>query len=98
LLSAWGSIGGIDSEKFNVNQGDALVVKEGETTDGYRAVCSKCNAHMFSVLMDRKRIHVNLGALKNEPSRKPDHHIYVASKASWYEIQDELPQYAELPT
>jgi hypothetical protein len=36
--------------------------------------------------------------VKDEPSCKPDHHIYVASKASWYEIQDALPQYAELPT
>jgi hypothetical protein len=96
--SAFASIGGIESEKINVTLGEALVFKDGETTDGYRAVCSKCNAHLFSVLMDQKRAHVNLGALKDEPSRKPDHHIYVASKASWYEIQDSLPQYAELPT
>jgi hypothetical protein len=95
--SAFVSIGGIESEKINVIQGEPLLFKEGETTDGYRAICSKCHSSLFSVLMDRKRTHVNFGVLKNEPSRKPDHHIYVASKASWYQIQDLLPQYAELP-
>jgi hypothetical protein len=31
------------------------------------------------------------------PPRVPDHHIYVASKAPWYQITDALPQYDELP-
>ena len=95
--SAFASIGGIESERIKVTHGETLIFKEGETTDGYRAICSKCFVPLFSVLMDRKRTHVNLGLLINEPSRKPDHHIFVASKATWYEIQDALPQYAELP-
>ena len=95
--SAFASIGGIESEKINVIQGESLLIREGETADGYRAICSKCYSPLFSLLMDRKRTHVNFGALKNEPSRKPDHHIYIDSKASWYEIQDLLPQYAKLP-
>ena len=95
--SAFSSIGGIESEKINVIQGESLLLREGETSDGYRAICSKCYSTLFSVLMDRKRTHVNFGVLKNEPSRKPDHHIYIDSKASWYEIQDSLPQYAKLP-
>jgi hypothetical protein len=27
----------------------------------------------------------------------PTAHIFVGSKASWFEITDSLPQYAELP-
>jgi hypothetical protein len=35
--------------------------------------------------------------LVDMPSRVPDHHIYVASKAPWYQITDALPQYDESP-
>jgi hypothetical protein len=95
--SAFSSIGGIESEKFNVIQGESLLFREGETTDGYRAICSKCYSPLFSALKDRKHTHVNFGALKDEPSRKPDLHIYIYSKASCYQIQDTLPQYAKFP-
>lgn len=95
--SAFASIGGIDSEKVMVTHGETLILKEGETPDGYRAICPKCFVPLFTVLMDQKRTHVNLGCLINEISCKPDHHIHVASKASWYEIKDSLPQYDELP-
>ena len=29
------------------------------------------------------------------PSIRPAHHIFVASKAPWHEITDDLPQYDE---
>ena len=29
------------------------------------------------------------------PSIRPDHHIFVGSKAPWYEITDDLPQFQE---
>jgi hypothetical protein len=43
-------------------------------------------------------VHVALGSLVDEPGIRPTGHIYVGSKAPWYEIADELPQYDELPT
>jgi hypothetical protein len=38
-----------------------------------------------------------MGTLQDEPSIRPQAHIHVASKAPWFEITDDLPQYAELP-
>jgi hypothetical protein len=40
---------------------------------------------------------VPYGSLIDEPALKPTAHIYVGSKASWYEILDDLPQYDEHP-
>jgi hypothetical protein len=37
------------------------------------------------------------GTLIDEPALKPTAHIYVGSKASWYEILDDLRQYDEHP-
>jgi hypothetical protein len=93
--SAFAAIAGIDAKHMKVTKGEAL--KDGKNSDGYRALCGQCFTPLFSVLMNRQRAHVNLGTLQDAPTRKPDHHIYVASKASWYQIADDLPQFQELP-
>jgi hypothetical protein len=36
-----------------------------------------------------------LGVLDEAPSLRPTHHIWVSSKAPWFEITDDLPQHAE---
>jgi len=42
-------------------------------------------------------VHVRLGTLDDPPTMKPGYHIYVASKAPWDELRDELPRYDERP-
>jgi hypothetical protein len=36
--------------------------------------------------------------LVDAPSIQPTHHIFVASKAPWFEITDDLPQFDEHAT
>jgi hypothetical protein len=40
-----------------------------------------------------KWVHVAMGTLVDAPSIRPGAHIFVASKAPWHEITDNLPQY-----
>jgi len=40
---------------------------------------------------------VPAGLFDRDPGARPQAHIHVASKASWYEVNDGLPQFAELP-
>jgi hypothetical protein len=40
-------------------------------------------------------VHVALGSLVDAPSIRPMAHIFVGSKAPWFEITDELPQFEE---
>jgi len=40
---------------------------------------------------------VPAGLLDGDPGARPQAHIHVASKASWYLVSDGLPQFAELP-
>ena len=49
-------------------------------------------AFLFAAVRGRQYVHVSLGVLAGTPSRLPDHHIYVGSKASWFEIHDSWPQ------
>jgi hypothetical protein len=36
-----------------------------------------------------------MGSLDDEPSIRPTEHIFVGSKAPWFEITDDLPQSEE---
>jgi hypothetical protein len=38
-----------------------------------------------------------MGTLDGDPGIRPSQHWHVASKAAWYEITDNLPQFAEFP-
>jgi hypothetical protein len=50
------------------------------------------------VVGDGAFVHVALGSLVDAPAIRPTKHIFVGSKAAWFEITDDLPQFDELPT
>jgi hypothetical protein len=47
------------------------------------------------VVADGDLVHVALGSLIDAPSLRPTKHIFVGSKAPWFEITDDLPQFEE---
>lgn len=95
--SAFAAIAGIGIDKVQVTAGSDDLLIEGECSDGYGARCSRCHVFLFAAVREREYMHVSLGVLEGTPNRLPDHHVYVGSKAPWFEITDELPQYDELP-
>jgi hypothetical protein len=95
--SAFAAIAGIGIDKVQVTAGSDDLLIEGECSDGYGARCGRCHVFLFAAVRDRQYMHVSLGVLEGTPNRLPDHHVYVGSKASWFEITDELPRYDELP-
>ena len=40
-------------------------------------------------------MHVAMGSLVDPPTIRPTAHIFVGSKAPWFEITDDLPQFDE---
>lgn len=95
--SAFAAVAGIGIDKVQVTAGGDDLLIEGECSDGYGARCSRCHVFLFAAVRERQYMHVSLGVLEGTPNRLPDHHVYVGSKAPWFEITDELPQYDELP-
>ena len=95
--SAFKPFAGIEREKFELTHGlEALLVFGEEDLNDTR--CSACGSLLFSVVRDGAYVHVALGSLVDMPSIRPEVHIYVGSKAPWFEITDDLPQFEELPT
>ncbi len=42
-------------------------------------------------------VGIPAGALDDDPGGRPRLHFFVGSKAPWYEIRDDLPQFESYP-
>ena len=92
--SAFKPFAGIEREKLELTDGeDALLVVSDDDLNDTR--CRECGSLLFSVVRDGAYVHVALGTLADTPSMRPTKHIFVGSKAPWYEITDDLPQFEE---
>ncbi|MBR0899224.1 GFA family protein [Bradyrhizobium tropiciagri] len=90
--SAFKPFAGIAREKFAVVSGaDALLIYGDAVT--HDAHCGRCGSLLYSQVRDGAYVHVTMGTLREAPAIRPSAHIFVGSKAPWYEISDELPQY-----
>ena len=95
--SAFKPFAGIEREKLQITNGaDGLLIVGEETLNDTR--CAKCGSLLFSVVRDGAFVHVALGSLVDAPSMQPTKHIFVGSKAPWFEITDDLPQFEEHAT
>jgi hypothetical protein len=92
--SAFKPFAGIEREKLQITNGaDGLLIVGEETLNDTR--CAKCGSLLFSVVRDGAYVHVALGSLVDSPSLRPTKHIFVGSRAPWFEITDDLPQFEE---
>jgi hypothetical protein len=60
--------------------------------------CTRCGAGAPVERDNVPFVQVPMGLLDTDPGAHPDAHIHVASKATWYTIDDDLPQFPELPS
>jgi hypothetical protein len=92
--SAFKPFGGIEREKLEVTDGhDELLVYGEDHLNDTR--CGVCGSFLYSVVRDGDYVHVAYGSLVDPPSLRPTKHIFVGSKAAWFEITDDLPQFEE---
>jgi hypothetical protein len=92
--SAFKAFAGIGREKLTITQGlDHIAAFGDEGLNDTR--CRACGSFLFSVVRDGAFVHVALGSLVDAPTMRPTGHIFVGSKAPWFEITDDLPQFDE---
>jgi hypothetical protein len=90
--SAFKPFAGIERASFRITagEGNQLIYGSEETHDAH---CACCGSLLYSVVREGKWVHVTLGTLVDAPAIRPTAHIFVGSKAPWYDITDDLPQY-----
>ncbi len=94
--SAFKPFAGIEREKLAVTQGgDKLMIYGDDKANNTH--CRHCGSLLYSVVRGGAFVHVAMGTLVDAPSIRPSRHIFVGSKAPWFNITDDLPQYDEFP-
>jgi hypothetical protein len=92
--SAFKAMAGIEREQLQVVSGEDQLMIVGKD-DAQDARCKRCGSLLYSVVRDGEYVHVAMGSLTDAPTIRPTHHIFVGSKAPWFEITDSLPQHDE---
>ena len=95
--SAFKPFAGIEREKLELAAGSDRLLVFGEE-DGNNTRCAVCGSLLYSVVREGRYVHVALGSLVDAPGIEPSGHIFVGSKAPWFEITDDLPQFEEYAT
>jgi len=89
--SAFKPFAGIERSKLEITNGaDGLLVWGDDDSNHTR--CAQCGSLLYSVVRDGAYVHVALGSLADAPTLRPTEHIFVGSKAPWFEISYDLPQ------
>jgi hypothetical protein len=71
------------------------LVREYESSPGvFRAFCSRCGSPIYGRrAANADVLRIRLGILNGDPERRPLAHFWVRSKAPWFDITDDLPQF-----
>jgi hypothetical protein len=78
-------------------QGESLVKYYQSSPGTFRGFCNACGSPVLSKFDGRPEYGIPLGFLDGDPGVRPERHVFVGSKAPWFEITDDLPQHVELP-
>lgn len=92
--SAFKPFAGIARAKLGITKGgDNLMIFGDENANDTH--CKACGSLLYSVVRDGAFVHVAMGTHVDDPTIRPTKHIFVGSKARWFNITDDLPQYEE---
>jgi hypothetical protein len=95
--SAFKPFAGIERNQLRITRCDKPVSIHGDEEAAHDVHCGACGSLLYSVVRGGAYVHVTMGTLVDEPGIRPSKHIFVGSKAPWYEITDDLPQFDEFP-
>ena len=93
--AAFGTYAAARAAEFKVLEGAELIARYRSSPGIVRTFCARCGSTLQWLRESKPEVvDVALGALGDDPGVRPAYHIYVDSKAPWYEITDGLPRHA----
>jgi len=81
--------------------GEELLKDYGADNESVRTFCASCGSSLlFESIHNRREgtIEIALAAFDSLENLYVDAHIYTESKAEWFDINDNLPQYCQYRT
>jgi hypothetical protein len=94
--AAYATFAGVARDKFRFISGESDVSAYASSGTHQRLFCSNCGSNILVELStEPNTFYVSMGLIDEDPPHPPAYHIFVASKAPWHDITDDLPQYDE---
>ena len=88
----------VRSSDFRLVSGDGLLTFFESSPGTHRGFCRVCGSPIVSKFDAYPSVlGLPLGALDDDAGVHPAMHVYVADKAPWHVISDDLPQFAQAP-
>lgn len=94
--AAFGTFGHGRASDFRWVQGEELVERWQSSAGNTRNFCRICGSNVPTVAADENAVRIPMGAVDDDPQFLPQEHFFVASKAAWFDIGDDLPQHQQL--
>ena len=84
----------VKTKDFSFIHGESLLTKYESSIGEFRCFCKICGSNIYTEFSKYPDIlGFPLGTLDTDPQVKAGRHVFVGSKATWYDITDELPQH-----
>jgi hypothetical protein len=93
--AAFGTFAAVPARAFRWVKGWELVQLYESSPGSHRAFCRVCGSNAPVRSADGASVLIPAGLFDTDPGVRPSLHMFVGSKAPWWEIADALPQYEE---
>ena len=88
----------VRASDFRWVQGEDLLVRFASSPGDVRTFCRVCGSTLVTIFPSSPdELGLPLGTLDDDPGVRASCHVWVGSKAPWYEISDDLPQFTDWP-
>lgn len=94
--SAFATNANVKMKDFNFVSGESNLSSYRSSETQTKLFCKTCGSPIMSKnTLTPDMIRIRLGTIETDIVECPEAHIFVASKANWEDISDNLPQYDE---
>jgi len=96
--SAFASFIEVEQSSFKYNSGVENIKSYTSSKQCLRLFCEFCGSNIMFFDKDKpEKYYVSAGTINGNITLPEAHHVFVGSKASWYDINDDLKQHLEYP-
>ena len=96
--AAFATFAGVLRKQFRYVSGEGDTSEYASSASHRRVFCAECGSNILVALdSEPDALYLSMSTIEGNPPRPRGYHIYVGSKAPWYEISDDLEQYDTEP-
>ena len=93
--AAYATFAGVKRDDFRYLTGEDDLKHYASSANHDRVFCGECGSNIMVALDGEGDFYVSMSTLEGDPVHPTAYHIYVASKAPWHEITDNLTKFDE---